>query len=210
MNELIINENNRLRELNNSELKELLAKGIDLTVKHLIGLSAIWKELESRGEDMTKLRNGLLSYLPMIANGKIEPELVVSFAGQKTLLSALSKLTLREQRQIHQSGHLKLVTIKNNSFAEELVPLEHISAKEVFQAFGNNGLRTIEEQYLLIKSSAERALNDKPKKEKALISGDKLIFDSKSIELDSVIYLLSQHYGVDIAWYISSKTSKTS
>jgi hypothetical protein len=56
-------------------------------------------ELESRGEDLSDLKIGLLPLLREIAAGTLLPEVVVKFAGQPAALRAIGKRPMDEQEQ---------------------------------------------------------------------------------------------------------------
>lgn len=152
-NELIIQERRLSADLSSiptEDLKRELAQAIGITAKTLAYLAEIWAELERRGEDLSDLRRGLMSYLPLIAEGRLDPELVVRCAGQAMLLKAASELPLSEQRRLLDEG-IKLIDIgEDGSVIERTKPVEQISAVEVRRVFAGGHLRSPAEQARLI------------------------------------------------------------
>ncbi|HAV1239713.1 TPA: hypothetical protein JGU28_004491 [Salmonella enterica] len=145
----LIQKNTELRatldSVPTSDLKRQLSEGLEMTVRHLSRLAAIWCELERRGEDLSDLRRGLFLYLPMIANRKVDPSLVVNYAGQKTLLAALASLPIEEQERISGSG---AVTIVSEEGAEVLLPLTRLRTTDIPKIFDvdKGRIRTPDEQ----------------------------------------------------------------
>jgi hypothetical protein len=90
----------RLGDLDTPTLRAALGDALRLTVRHLVYVAAIWKELEHRGEDLTPLRQGIGAYLPAIASGEVLAETVVNFAGRPGLLRTVAALPPAEQRAI--------------------------------------------------------------------------------------------------------------
>jgi hypothetical protein len=81
------------------ELKAELARLLGFTAENLLRLAVVVAELESRGEDLSDLKIGLLPLLRSIAAGTLLPEVVVRFAGQPRALKAVGALPLDEQRR---------------------------------------------------------------------------------------------------------------
>lgn len=90
----------RLSAVDTAALRDALRDGLRMTVSHLVYVAAIWKELESRGEDLSALRQGIGAFLPAIAAGEVLPETVVAFAGKPATLKVVAKLPPAEQRAI--------------------------------------------------------------------------------------------------------------
>lgn len=63
-------------------LRERLAQILARTAEDLIEMARIVRELESRGEDLSGLRLGMIDYLRRIAAGQLLPGLVVRLSGQ--------------------------------------------------------------------------------------------------------------------------------
>ena len=83
-----------------ADLRAELSTALRLTVRHLIYLAAIWRELESRGEDLSELRSGIGAYVASIAAGRVIPETVVAFADRPATLRRVAALPVAEQRAI--------------------------------------------------------------------------------------------------------------
>ncbi|MEC5504976.1 hypothetical protein P9911_003815 [Klebsiella oxytoca] len=144
-----------LSTMTTEDLKSELVRGLEITARHLRHLAAIWRELETRGEDLSDIRHGLLTYMPLIANETVLPELVVNYAGQKTLLSALSVLPINEQQEIVKTGFVKTVT-ENGDEIE--TPASQLRAAEIHRIFDlkMQRIRTPDEQRRLLSISEKK------------------------------------------------------
>lgn len=146
-----------LSKIPTDDLKRELANAIGITARTLSRLAEIWSELERRGEDLSHLRGGLMSYLPLIAEGRLDPELVVRCAGQAMLLKAASNLTLAEQRTLIEKGAPVIDIGDGENIAEKRVPVESLSAHHVRQVFAGDRLRTPAEQVRLLGGPERRS-----------------------------------------------------
>lgn len=147
-----------LRTASNDELKAELAKSLEITSRHLRYLAKIWRELESRGEDMSNLRHGLMAYLPMIADERVDPRLIVNYAGQKTLLSFISQLPNKVQKEIAETGYVTLVKIDEGISTEVQTQLSKLSVSEIHRVFDidRKSVRTPDEQRLILESPKKK------------------------------------------------------
>ena len=190
------------------DLKSELARSLDITARHLDYLAKIWVELEKRGEDLSELRYGIMNYLPMIANRKIDSRLVVNYAGQKTLLAAISNLPIEAQSEIATSGYVTIVEIDSDgSKIEVQKKLSRLSSKEVYQVFADEKIRSPDEQFriLVVKESKSKKVVQKKKYRKVnkiSIEDDLLIVSDKAVAIDAVLQKLSEHFEVDFTRYI--------
>jgi hypothetical protein len=89
-----------IAEATAEELKAELARLLGFSAENLTRLAIITQELESRGEDLSAIRFGLLPLLRQIACGTLLPEIVVKFAGEPDAIRKISRLCIAEQRQI--------------------------------------------------------------------------------------------------------------
>ena len=133
------------------DLKAELAKTLTVTAEYLMYVAAIWRELETRGEDLSELRQGMMSYIPLIATNQLDARLVVNYAGQKTLLSSMAKLPLKEQQKLAEKGSLDVVILgdDNQQLIKE-VKISDLTAAQVYQAIGDGKIKTPEQQYQIL------------------------------------------------------------
>ncbi|EAT2607835.1 hypothetical protein EJN23_17620 [Salmonella enterica] len=150
-----ITEASNLASLSTLELKNELSRGLEITSRHLVYLAKIWRELENRGEDLSDIRHGMLSYLPLIANEQVEPGLVVNYAGQKTLLAALTSLPIEVQRQISETGYVDMASDDGRVVQ---VQVSRLRAADVYRVFDmqEQRVRPVAEQAKLIMETARR------------------------------------------------------
>lgn len=125
-----------------AELRAELAKSLQLSAEQLLRLALIWRELEQRGEDLSALRAGMGSYLAHIAAGRLHADAVVQFAGNTTLLRALTELPMPVQKQLVSSRTIPVLEIREDG-SEHLVdaPAHALSVAQIRQAIGGGRLR---------------------------------------------------------------------
>lgn len=90
----------RLKDVDTATLRTALAGTLGLTVRTLAYAAAIWRELESRGENLAPLKQGICAHLSAIGAGQVLPETVVNFAGRPALLKKVAQLPVAQQRAI--------------------------------------------------------------------------------------------------------------
>ena len=137
-------------------LRARLAEAIGVTVRTLSYLAAVWNELERRGEDLSDLRGGLMTYLPMIAAGRLDPEIVVRCAGQVTLLKAAAGVPVKIQRQLIERG-ARVVELDAGVVVERVVPVDELTVVQVRRVFASDGLRLPAEQARILSGPPQRA-----------------------------------------------------
>lgn len=194
-----------IREADIETLRRELASSLDLTAKALSYMAAIWKELERRGEDLSSLRRGMLAYVPKIAEGRLEAELVVKYASQRMLLNALAKTPLAQQRRLVEQGAVELVTIDEGGGRQvREVPLNRLAAPDIHFVFSTTGLRSVDEQFLMRSKRREAHKDAPPKTERPArkVEVDKargrLIIGNRPISADLILPALSELYGFDV------------
>lgn len=184
-------------------LKLELSKSLEITAHHLNYLAAIWRELEARGVDLSDLRHGIMSFLPMIANNRVDAKLVVSYAGQRTLLAALARLPIGKQREVAESGYVTVVKLGEDGKVEVQKPLSQLAAADIYQVFTENDIRSTDEQFRLLSiKSARQVKNDIPRKARR-VSFDKehkvLLVGKEAADMARVVEQVGLYYGVDLA-----------
>jgi hypothetical protein len=204
-----------LKALSTDELKRLLAGTMELTARHLVHMAGIWRELEERGEDLSDLRHGIAVYLPMIAHGRVDAAIVIKYAGQKTLLAALSNLPITVQRRIAETGYVALVSTHEDSIETVEVPLSRLSAAAVHQVFSDDGVRSPEDQIRMLERRRVRpAKAPKAPRRARRVKIDRenhtLIVSNTAADIDRVVDQLSAYYGVDIRQMIEEKAADPS
>lgn len=137
-------------------LREELSRALDLTARHLLYLAAVWAELERRGEDLSALRSGLVVYLPLIAAKTVMPEVVVRFAGNQTLLRAVSMLPPEKQAKIAAGEPVLVVERQGDKFAQRMLPVHTLTWHQAKQVFADRCIRTETEQIAYLNVVAPR------------------------------------------------------
>ncbi|WP_457798082.1 hypothetical protein [Methylocystis sp. S23] len=139
-------------------LRRELGRAMRMTAESLVYLAAIWHELESRGVDLSALRTGLSAYLPLIASGRADPEAVIAFAGQPTLMRAITQLPVDEQRRLAAGGAVRVVIQTPDGVESERdITPNLLSAAEVRRVFAPGAIRSPAEQSRLIRTARSHA-----------------------------------------------------
>ena len=207
MNELISKINKEdLQVLDNNALLDEFKNSLSVTVFHLQKMAVIWDILTSRGVDLSKYKKGLIEFVPLIAQNRLLPQFVTDFAGQKNLINHVSKISLHEQEKLLEHGIVQKISIlEDGTELVEDLALDEIRSDELYQIFGTDSLRTIEEQRKLIANSRRLANTKKPIKlksyRKAHIDEKReflVLGNDAKIELSKVLDLVSEVYGIKI------------
>ncbi|UOO77907.1 hypothetical protein LVJ85_05455 [Neisseria sp. Dent CA1/247] len=192
-NEMAIN----VSELSTAELKERLAAAVSITAEYLTYIAAVWQELEKRGEDMSSLRHGLMAYIPMIANKRLDARVVVNYAGQKTLIASLASLPIERQQQLIEKGSIDIVELSDDK--QQLVrsvELSQLTAAQVYQAIGDGYIKKPDEQYQMLLVRDSHKAKAKPKRTYRMTSnvkiegGNLVVAGKHGISIDHIIELL--------------------
>jgi hypothetical protein len=188
---------NNIKTIDTQTLRTELSKSLTITAKQLQYLAVIWRELESRGEDLSALKTGLAIYLPAIANNQLDADLVVKYAGQKMLLHAISKLPLEEQRKLAEHGEVDIVRLEEDGNKQvQKITLHSLPATEINLVFAESRLRTPDEQFLIL-SKTKRSVKKIRKARRLAIKDNLIIVGNSSVEIERLLELLSKHYNAD-------------
>lgn len=183
-------------------LRNHLARALKMTAQALVYLAAIWKELERRGEDLSDLRTSLSDYLPRIADGTLDPDLVVKYAGRKMLIKAIGNLPLEQQCALAVAGTVPAVVVENGlPEIDEAFPLMQIKAHDVRFIFSESGIRPVSEQVELRNRNLSRVA---PRKRAARdvhanVKDGTIVVSGSPARVESVVRALSDIYGFDVA-----------
>jgi tRNA threonylcarbamoyladenosine modification (KEOPS) complex Pcc1 subunit len=151
MDDMLTISNIDLSTLSTADLRAQLADAITLTARHLQVMARIWRELEQRGEDLSSLRTAMTSYLGAIADGRLEAELVVRYAGHSMLLKTLSALPLERQRAILAGERLALVRLDAHGNIEQAdVAPSDLPAASLRLVFAEGRIRPPQEQMRIL------------------------------------------------------------
>lgn len=144
----------RIAALSTEELRRELAAALTLSAQHLRYLALVWRELEARGEDLSELRQGLAAYLPLIAAGTLEAEVVVRYAGHTTLLHALTLLPVERQRALLAGEPIPIIIIDAaGRYERREMPAHALTATQIRLALAPGRIRTGEEQQALLEQA---------------------------------------------------------
>ncbi|AMP72623.1 hypothetical protein UW163_24120 (plasmid) [Ralstonia solanacearum] len=135
-----------LQNMSVQSLRAELARTISLTAHAIARMAVIWRELERRGEDLSDVRTGLATFLPMVADGKLHPEAVVKFAGRTVLLRTLSGLPAEKQIRLVNGERITVVMPGGD---EVQLPIEDIPTQRLPRVFHGGEIRSIHDQLVI-------------------------------------------------------------
>lgn len=192
-----------LVNMSTQALRGELARAMTLSAQHLAHMATIWAELERRGEDLSDLRIGLASYLPLIAAGQLDAEALVRFAGQKTLLRHIATLPRHEQHRLAMGGTVPVLVLDaTGEPVEQQLPANYLTAHQVRQVFDDARIRSVAEQRnLLPPAVAARPSRAAPPDQDVYVDPKtgRLRVGRKQIDISEVMRALSDHYEDDAA-----------
>lgn len=133
MNAVLMPEepDDRIKAMTTDELWRELEGGFTETAAILRRLGSVWRELESRGEDMTRVRTGIPAWLPLLAGGHVDADVFVRFCGHKHLMSAVSLLPTEQQVELMKAGHAPLAVFQGGEWTVRMVPLSAATQSQV-------------------------------------------------------------------------------
>lgn len=148
------------------ELWQEIESGFSLTAKYLTYLAYIWRELEARGEDMSRMRAGVPAYLPLIASGAVIPEVVVQLHGIAHMMELVSLLPSEKQIELLEAGTVSLAVFATSGYTHRMIPLCEVTLSQAKLIFHKRQrrMRSIEEQVRVLATPEPVLPLRKPKK----------------------------------------------
>lgn len=135
-------------------LRTALAQSLTMTAQHLRYLAVIWRELESRGEDLSDLRTGLAVYLPQIASGQLTADAVIRFAGQPTVLRAIATLPESDQVRMARGDSVQVLSAGDDGqYTAVDLPAHTLTSAQVRLLVGPGKLRSVAEQKSILEAA---------------------------------------------------------
>lgn len=174
-----------LQDLGTSELKALLSGVMSVTAQYITFVARVWHELENRGEDMTRLRTGLTRYLPLVHDGKLDPSVILKFAGHQLLLRELALMPVPEQQRLVGGEKIPLVTQNTEGdFVTNLIDISSLHSRYYSQLFQTGHIRTEEEQKVLLSQPIPRKVRQqKIRKKKVTFDQQKGAFKCGQVNI---------------------------
>lgn len=152
-----------LAAMGNDELRAELTRTLSLTADSISRMAAIIRELESRGEDLSDLRIGMVPFLRRIAHGQLSASAVVRFASRPLLLQQIGNLPLPDQEKLAGGEPVRLM-VGGGDF--RLVDPMDLTRDQFFQVFARDHIRDDSEQSLVLQQKSTQ-----PKKKRKIQSG---------------------------------------
>lgn len=153
-----------LGSMSTQTLRAELARSLTHSARTLARLAAIWRELEKRGEDLSDLRVGLAAYLPLIAAGQLDAEVVVRFAGQPTTLRLMATLPVEEQRRLAKGAPVPVLTADDDgNYSTMQMPATSLTPAQMRLVLDTGRVRPVEEQRAVLEAAKlSRARRTRP------------------------------------------------
>lgn len=200
-----------LQGLSTEQLKRSFFESLDITVRHFQHMAEIWCELERRGENMQDLRHGIAVYIEMIAHQRLDANLAVKYLGQKVLLNAVSRLPIDQQQRLIEAETVDVATIENGELATKTMKLSKLQVRDIYTVFSDSGIRPIgEQQKILIKRAARTPAKTGPRRARRItVDPERQVLEvgGSAANLDRVLQVLGEYYGVDFNQLIQQKNA---
>ena len=207
MSNIILLNQNQIQAASIEQLKAELSQSLKITSDYLVYMSLIWNELNRRGVDLSELKSGLFQYIPLIATNQLEAALVVEFAGNKTLLSALSRLPIDQQKEIAISKKIPFVELGDSlEMIETELDLMTAKPRQIYQVLGGEvGFRDTNQQYLYLKSknNLKRKKKKRPRTTLSNLQYDEnneylLLGDDHRVKVEKLLDSIGELYNIDM------------
>ena len=203
MSEIVKYSRDQLIQMSTHDIKEELTKVLTVTAENLAYMAMLWRELEERGEDLSGIKGGMMEYIQLIAAKRIDARLVVEYAGRKTLLNYLSKLSTSEQQKIIETGKVDIVIENDGEYFHKSLSLVDADISQISQAFdpfSKSGLRSEAKQIEMMEAKASPKAIRKRRITKVEIDpkSKTLIAGGKNIMLESVLEAIEKAYNIKI------------
>jgi hypothetical protein len=136
------------------ELRRELARSLRMTAESLVRLALIVRSLETRGEDLSELKIGLLPYLRQIAYGQVLPEVVVRYAERPMLVRSIAALPWPDQERLSNGAKVALaVRCPDGTLDHRMVDPLYMDRAQVQQVFARGRIRPPEEQLVALEAN---------------------------------------------------------
>jgi hypothetical protein len=157
-------------------LKASLVGLLTITTETVARAAAIIGILESRGEDLTKLKMGLVGYLRRVACGQVLPEVVAKFIGS-SVLKNVAALPVNDQKMLLETETVELASVSDGKIDTRSKPILLLEPFESRQLFASDHIRTVNEQASWLRSQQFRrpSFNSPVEPPPYTISGNTLI-----------------------------------
>lgn len=142
---------NNLTNVPTTQLIKVLERMNQGFVEQLIKGAAILCEIRNRKEWHIYMKNGLFRYYSEIHHEKLHPQFAMMFSGYRVVIDAVIGTPLSLQLEWALGGEVDLVEVSDAYQAVEVrKPLMRFGVSDLETAFGPQGLRTIEEQRVIV------------------------------------------------------------
>lgn len=143
MNEIEVR--NGLESLDTKALKQELLDVLAGTAEKIRRAAMIVGILESRGEDLSDFKTGIIGYLRKIACGQLLPEVMVKFFGSRAI-KAIASLPIPDQQACIDRENVDVGLIIDGKIDVKSRPIVLLEPVEVRQVFASDHIRTTNEQ----------------------------------------------------------------
>jgi len=132
---------------------------MDLCGEHIKRAAEIVRKLDAVRADMSRIKPRLLVDLRKIAAGTLLPETAIKLAHSPQILTAVSMLPPRKQRELLDNPTVNVVRHTKSGTCTFNVPVVCLKRHEVGQVFCGDKIRTAKEQAKVIAEDAPTAVS---------------------------------------------------
>lgn len=142
--------------MDTAEVRRELVAGFQMTVAGLVRMAACVRILESRGEDLSDLRSGLIEHVRRIAYGQTLPGVVARFIGYPLLLSRVTALPMPDQERLGSGESVDVFVRTGEVWDRRRADPLKLTGEQVHQVFGPGGIRDEVAQKLWVESQSNK------------------------------------------------------
>lgn len=133
-----------MKRLSNTAIIAGLREGLAMSAEGLRKAAPYYVEARERGLDLSGFTSPMLSYLPDVASGKLDAEILVRFGGFAPVLAVAATLVPEEQQAVLANDG-KVQVVESSGKVRE-ARLADLSAATLRQVVGQGRVRTPAEQ----------------------------------------------------------------
>lgn len=136
-------ERSDLAFMSDAQLLQTIRAQTRVTVKAVQHLAALITEARRRRLSLAEFSTGLPARYVQVADGKLDPELLIKFCDHTALLDSIVGVSVAEQRELVKGGTVSIVEIDNatGEFKTVSKPLRELSAPQCRLVFADGKVR---------------------------------------------------------------------
>lgn len=133
-----------LHGVSDDDLRHMIRDAVGMTESAIVRLALLWREATRRGIDLSDVKFSLATVLPLVADGRLLPAMVVGMAGQTRSLQRLADLPLDVQEDLVSGATIDVWQARTGTAVQK--PLRNMSFPEISATIRNGKILSVDEQ----------------------------------------------------------------